>query len=202
MSLAEPASTAHRLHPPETWALARDDYLTGLSAPVVCKRYGLGLSTFRERASREGWRRADQPQTVLTAAEQDEELELLPLHADLSLIAWRNMADAIRRRRVTEAEAWARLHTRLTTVELDEKNLRVCFPSATEPSAPESSATESTPPTAAQAPDDLDDLDGGAPRPDAPMNRAVRRRAQALARHGAANGTSISGGCSPAHGTG
>ncbi|MFC5373747.1 hypothetical protein ACFPIF_14350 [Brevundimonas faecalis] len=45
------------------WALARADYLAGGSAPEVCERHGLNLSTFRYRARVEGWRRADQRET-------------------------------------------------------------------------------------------------------------------------------------------
>lgn len=47
----------------DLWALARADYLAGGSAPEVCERHGLSLSTFRYRARTEGWRRADQPET-------------------------------------------------------------------------------------------------------------------------------------------
>jgi hypothetical protein len=43
------------------WAAARADYLAGGGAPEVCERHGLSLRTFRYRASKEGWRRADQP---------------------------------------------------------------------------------------------------------------------------------------------
>ncbi|GAD57974.1 hypothetical protein [Brevundimonas abyssalis] len=43
------------------WAAAKADYLAGGGAPEVCERHGLSLRTFRWRASKEGWRRADQP---------------------------------------------------------------------------------------------------------------------------------------------
>ena len=45
----------------EVWTRARDDYLAGKSAIEVCRRYGLGKSTFWSRAAVEQWRRADQP---------------------------------------------------------------------------------------------------------------------------------------------
>lgn len=51
----------------ELWALARADYLAGGSAPEVCERHGLSLSTFRHRARVEGWRRADQIETPVDA---------------------------------------------------------------------------------------------------------------------------------------
>lgn len=61
-------------HPPartrrsaDLWALARADYLAGGSAPEVCERHGLSLSTFRHRARVEGWRRVDQVETPVDA---------------------------------------------------------------------------------------------------------------------------------------
>lgn len=50
-----------RFAPPEVWAAVRDDYLSGLSGPEACRRHGVTLPALRDRASREGWRRADQP---------------------------------------------------------------------------------------------------------------------------------------------
>lgn len=50
----------YRIRPVETWLAARNDYLSGLSAEVVCHRYDLDLSAFRKRAQKHGWRRADQ----------------------------------------------------------------------------------------------------------------------------------------------
>lgn len=44
-----------------TRAALRDDYLDGLSQPVLAARYGVGMSTIRDRARREGWRRRDHP---------------------------------------------------------------------------------------------------------------------------------------------
>lgn len=51
----------------DLWALARADYLAGGSAPEVCERHGLSLSTFRHRARVEGWRRVDQVETPVDA---------------------------------------------------------------------------------------------------------------------------------------
>ncbi len=50
----------YRIRSPETWLQARDDYRSGLSAEAVCRRHDLGLSAFRKRARRYGWRRMDQ----------------------------------------------------------------------------------------------------------------------------------------------
>ena len=50
----------YRIRPAEVWVEARDDYLSGLSAETVCRRHALGLSAFRRRARKFGWRRSDQ----------------------------------------------------------------------------------------------------------------------------------------------
>jgi hypothetical protein len=43
---------------PQTWELVRAAYLSGLSATVVARRFGVTLSCLRKRASREGWTKA------------------------------------------------------------------------------------------------------------------------------------------------
>ena len=43
---------------PQTWELVRAAYLSGLSATVVARRFGVTLSSLRKRASREGWTKA------------------------------------------------------------------------------------------------------------------------------------------------
>lgn len=62
----------YRIRPAEIWVQAREDYLSGLSAETVCRRHDLGLSAFRRRARKYGWRRSDQ-------------VEPPPGEADLSL---------------------------------------------------------------------------------------------------------------------
>ena len=57
----------------QIWTAARADYLAGGSAPEVCERHGLSLSTFRWRARNEGWRRADQPDSPIDAPFTDPE---------------------------------------------------------------------------------------------------------------------------------
>ena len=44
-------------HPEAVWAQAKEDYLGGDSAGVVCQRYSLSRSRFFERAKAQGWRR-------------------------------------------------------------------------------------------------------------------------------------------------
>ena len=50
----------YRIRCTDTWAKARDDYLAGMTAETVCRRYDLGLAAFRRRARKYGWRRVDQ----------------------------------------------------------------------------------------------------------------------------------------------
>ena len=44
---------------PEAWACAREDFISGVSAPVLAERYGVTERSVRRRAAIEGWRRAD-----------------------------------------------------------------------------------------------------------------------------------------------
>ena len=53
------AATVYRVRSQEIWDLARDDYLAGKPARIVCRRYDLGLSAFRIRARKGEWRRGD-----------------------------------------------------------------------------------------------------------------------------------------------
>jgi hypothetical protein len=46
---------------PNTWAVIRDRYLAGASAPHLAELYGLSESGIRKRARREGWRKRDLP---------------------------------------------------------------------------------------------------------------------------------------------
>lgn len=103
----------------EIWAAARADYLSGASAPQVCERHGLSLSTFRWRARTEGWRRADMavgsPFLPLDDTELDEIDHGLPLNAaDMARLAWSNAARAMREGKLIEARGWTRLHDDLT----------------------------------------------------------------------------------------
>jgi len=43
----------------ETWAAARADFLSGLSAAIVAERHGMSERQVRRRAAIEGWRRSD-----------------------------------------------------------------------------------------------------------------------------------------------
>ena len=102
-----------RIHPPETWDLARRDYLAGHSGPDVCARYGLGLATFRGRAAAGGWRRVDQPAPIPAAPiEVHGDLDEAG-YFDLAEMAAIHLREAIVNGRATEAATWLRIHLRL-----------------------------------------------------------------------------------------
>lgn len=102
---------AHRIRSPETWNAARDAYLAGATAEEVCERHDLGLSAFRARARRHGWRRADQPDPE----PQDDDLDAYAGVALTELVdlAWRRVARALDRGASTEAARWLRIHASL-----------------------------------------------------------------------------------------
>jgi hypothetical protein len=95
-----------------TWARARADYLAGESAAVVCDRYGMRVSTLRNRAASEGWRRQDQPDPE--PVDLEAELEAgLPDYADMANHALIRLNRAILKGHATEAGRWMRLHRTL-----------------------------------------------------------------------------------------
>lgn len=49
----------YRIVGPQTWALVREDYLSGVPARVCAARWGVGLSNLKRRAREEGWTRRD-----------------------------------------------------------------------------------------------------------------------------------------------
>lgn len=152
-----PASAGHRIHPPETWERARDDYLAGLSGPAVCARYGLGLAAFRKRAAIGGWRRIDQPAAMPTGPLEIEgdlnEADYSDL-ADMSVI---HLREAIVNGCVGQAEAWLRLHLRLEEASCREfARLR------------ELGADDDCPV------DEVDEVDGRLPVPESTLNPGTR----------------------------
>lgn len=48
---------APRFHGPNTWLIAREDYLGGEPAKSVCARLGIGIHAFNRRMKVEGWSR-------------------------------------------------------------------------------------------------------------------------------------------------
>lgn len=72
----------------DAWTKIREAYLDGEAAHRLCDRYGLAMSTFRERAAKEKWRLSDHPLPVI-----DEPDDLTPVDLDAAVeTAWRRMA--------------------------------------------------------------------------------------------------------------
>jgi len=108
----EPARGGRRRASDAIWARAREDYLAGDSAEMVCARYGLREGTLRHRAKVEGWRRSDQPDPE--PVDLDAEIEAgLPDYGQMARHALVRMNRAVLRGRATEAASWMRLHQRL-----------------------------------------------------------------------------------------
>ena len=111
------------------WAAAKADYLAGGSGPEVCERYGLILRTFRDRASKEGWRRADQPAPEPAPAAQNDRLVIPdapsgairdgteqppPLTAsEMVDKAWSHVQAAVAAGQLIQARGWLRLYKEL-----------------------------------------------------------------------------------------
>ncbi|MDP3404905.1 MAG: hypothetical protein Q8S03_09455 [Brevundimonas sp.] len=108
-----------RSAPAEVWERARDDYRGGLPAHEVCRRHGVGLTSLRNRAARERWRRTDLPwipPNVLDPRDEGVELEARVggdldqvALGELSLVAFRRMMRAVLRGHAAEALRWRKL---------------------------------------------------------------------------------------------
>jgi hypothetical protein len=121
---AEPPHPGHRIHPPEIWELAQQDYLAGLSGPAVCARYGLGLGAFRKRAAAGGWRRVDLPAPLpMRPLQIDGDLDEAD-YFDLAEMSAIHLREAIVNGRISEAAAWLKLHLRLHDVAYEELCMR------------------------------------------------------------------------------
>jgi hypothetical protein len=97
----------YRIRAAQIWAQARADYLSGLSAEAVCRRHDLGLSAFRRRARKYGWRRSDQVQPPPGEIDLDlySDLDM----DDLARTARLRFAEAVESGRATDARRWRRL---------------------------------------------------------------------------------------------
>ena len=95
------------------WDLARREYLSGMRAIDICRRYGMSLRSFRLRARVEKWRRIDR----LDCDVEPEDGEYHPDDdvgfADLADQVFLNIRRAIGARRAAEAASWMRLFDKL-----------------------------------------------------------------------------------------
>jgi hypothetical protein len=92
----------------ETWDAAKTAYLDGQSAAAVCERFHLNDSTFRTRARRQKWRRADQPDPEPHQEVPTEDLPL-PDMEETFRIASARVTLAVRQNRIEEALRWGRI---------------------------------------------------------------------------------------------
>ncbi|MEQ7156719.1 hypothetical protein [Brevundimonas aurifodinae] len=95
----------------DLWTLAREAYLSGATASLVCRQFDLAPSTFWRRAAAEGWLRRDAPAPAPEAFDPDAPVETAAASRDT---AWRRFGRAMAQGRVAEAERWLRLHETLT----------------------------------------------------------------------------------------
>lgn len=59
-----PSSRTYHKASDATWELIRAAYLSGLSGPMVARRFGVTLTALRKRASRQGWTKAKHAQAL------------------------------------------------------------------------------------------------------------------------------------------
>lgn len=63
LDLAQDGSPPRVFAGPQTWAAIRESYLAGVSAPTLERRYGVKANTIWQRAKRQGWLHASNPET-------------------------------------------------------------------------------------------------------------------------------------------
>lgn len=102
----------YRVRSDDTWAKAREAFLGGMAGREVCERFGLGRSAFWDRARKEGWRRADQPDPETDLDADLDQLDADPFlsPADLAALAWQRAKRAVLRGSLREALGWRRVH--------------------------------------------------------------------------------------------
>ncbi|WP_395944052.1 hypothetical protein [Brevundimonas sp.] len=164
----------YRHVPDEVWAQAGQAYLNGDSAETVCDRHGLALSTFRQRARAQGWRRRDQdwvdPEPVDLAAEVEAGL---PDYADIARHALVRLNRAVLAGRAVEAARWMRIHRQMLA--FAQQDPRADHPPSGEVAAQPTEGALPTPRSPKPQP---------APRPADPLDLAMTqaRLAETLAR--------------------
>ncbi|MCW0047798.1 hypothetical protein OIU13_14810 [Brevundimonas sp. BT-123] len=110
------AAPAYRVRSQEVWDLARDDYLAGEPARVVCRRYDLGLSAFRVRARKAGWRLQDQDDPDLyDPAVELEDIKDVDL-SDMAQTARRRLQLSLMDGEATEALRWLKIFETLSSL--------------------------------------------------------------------------------------
>ena len=118
-----------RIAPDDVWARVRQDYTQGMPASEACQRHGVGMTALRRRAASEGWRRADQPWTMPSRLDPDDEglvleervggdLDRIEMR-ELIFVADRRMMRAVMRGQAAEALRWRRVRLVLEQGEIE-----------------------------------------------------------------------------------
>ena len=181
------AVPVYRVRSQEIWDLARDDYLAGEPARIVCRRYDLGLSAFRIRARKAKWRREDQDDPDL----YDPVLELEAVEdialSDMAQTARRRLQLALMDGEATEAQRWLKIFETLSALAADTPDVHTLHPDFS-PAESELDEVHGLHPVfddAASEPDEVHTLHPvfalpasppTAPAASPPPNRAERRR--------------------------
>jgi hypothetical protein len=95
------------------WDLARREYLSGMRAIDICRRYGMSLRSFRLRARVEKWRRIDRLDCDIEPEDGEYHPDDDVGFADLADQVFLNIRKAIGARRAAEAASWMRLFDKL-----------------------------------------------------------------------------------------
>ena len=177
------AVPVYRVRSQEIWDLARDDYLAGEPARIVCRRYDLGLSAFRIRARKAGWRRQDQDDPDLydpaLALEAVEDVAF----SDMAASARRRLQLALMDGEATEAQRWLKIFETLSVLAAEAGDVHPLHPDFAPPPSDQGDPTAipATAPDVGTEPDEVHPLhpvssSADADGPQAPLNRAERRR--------------------------
>lgn len=122
MTHADPSSPALD----DVWSVAREAYLAGSTATMVCRELALSPSTFWQRAAREGWLRRDHPRRA----------DALPPPAPVNLDdpvddlwtaldkVWHRICAALDAGDAAGAARWTRVHAQLKATAAAETRAR------------------------------------------------------------------------------